>query len=194
LPEPNRPTSSGFLNLLTHHRPGLTGPVSCRIRPWGFPFEALFLPRSRTPSPTPFPSCRLCCPLHTYRTRCQCDRGRTASGPKTFRTQRSSKRFGSSPRLQGLAPRESPPPEPSCLDSKRARGSLGFHPLQGVLPRCDGTTFAVPPLMWLLCPIQGTEPSSTSGSPSQQDWLVSLETADPPGVPSLLAGHSRSKS
>jgi hypothetical protein len=34
------------------------GLVSCQIRSWGSPFRALLLPRSRTPSPAPVPSCR----------------------------------------------------------------------------------------------------------------------------------------
>jgi len=39
-------------------RPKPAGPISCRIRPWGLPFRALFLPRSRTLSPAPIPSWR----------------------------------------------------------------------------------------------------------------------------------------
>jgi hypothetical protein len=55
-------------------RPEPAGLISCRIRSWGLPSRALFLPRSRTPFPAPFPSWR-------------------------------------SNRLQGFAPRESPPPD-----------------------------------------------------------------------------------
>jgi len=51
------------------------GLVPCRIRSWGPPFRAFFLPRSRTPFPAPLPSWR-------------------------------------SNRLQGVAPRENPPPGP----------------------------------------------------------------------------------
>jgi len=39
-------------------RPEPAGPISCRIRSWGPPFRALFLPRSRTPFPAPLPSWR----------------------------------------------------------------------------------------------------------------------------------------
>jgi hypothetical protein len=37
-------------------RPEPAGLVPCRIRSWGQPFRAFFLPRSRTPFPTPWPS------------------------------------------------------------------------------------------------------------------------------------------
>ena len=51
------PAPSGFLNLLTPNRPMLAGLISCRIRSWGSLFRALFLPSSRSPFPTPMPSC-----------------------------------------------------------------------------------------------------------------------------------------
>jgi hypothetical protein len=53
-------------------RPEPAGLISCRIRSWGLPSRAFFLPRSRTLFPAPFPSWR-------------------------------------SNRLQGFAPRASPP-------------------------------------------------------------------------------------
>lgn len=51
------------------------------------------------------------------------------------------------PRLQGFAPRESPPLHPGGLDRSGARGSHGIHPLQGILPHRTGTAFTAPPLM-----------------------------------------------
>lgn len=38
-------------------RPEPAGLVSCRLRSWGSPFRALFLPCRRIPSPDPLPSC-----------------------------------------------------------------------------------------------------------------------------------------
>ena len=90
------------------------------------------------------------------------------------------------PRLQGFAPHESPPPRTGCLGRHAARGSPGIHPLQGFLPHRTGTTFIVPPLMrfptWAQASLQGP----LQGIATRRDWLVSLETADPPGVPPPL--------
>jgi hypothetical protein len=69
------------------------------------------------------------------------------------------------------------------LDRHTARSSPGLSTLQGIPPRCGGTAFTAPPLMGLAS--TGRErPTSThpSGSRPQRDWLVSEETADPPGL------------
>jgi hypothetical protein len=74
-----------------------------------------------------------------------------------------------------------------------ARSSHGPFPLQGVLPRLDGrglrraSPHAVP------CPGASDRYTATSGSCSSRGRLVSLETADPPGVSRLLILHNRSR-
>jgi len=99
LPQQRRLTSSGFLNLLTLHRPAPASHVSGRIRSWGLPFRALLLSRSRTPSPAPLPSCRW------INVRAATNREAASDLPTINAAARDE-----DPRLQGLAPRESPPP------------------------------------------------------------------------------------
>jgi hypothetical protein len=122
----------------------------------------LFLPRSRTPSPTPFPSCRWATPVFLL-----------------FVAHRNARRLAGSvdlPRLQGFAPRESPPPTADCLGRRPARSSPGLSALQGVLPRCGGATFAAPPLVNLaatgrerpaLAVLQGVTHSEMGSSPER---------------------------
>jgi hypothetical protein len=69
-------------------------------------------------------------------------RGRNGNGPEPKRvpdfrtTMRGQQRR--MPRLQGLAPRESPPPRRRWFRPPKARSSPGFSPLQGILPRRNG--------------------------------------------------------
>jgi hypothetical protein len=58
------PAPPGFLNLLTlSSAPCLVALFHATSAHGVAPFRALLLPRSRTPSPTPLPSCRCCVPL-----------------------------------------------------------------------------------------------------------------------------------
>jgi len=96
------------------------------------------------------------------------------------------------PRLQGLAPHESPTPDGRGLTPPPARSSPGLSALQGSLPRCRGPAFAEPPLLGF-SPRGANDPRR--GPPrfrQQRDRLVSRETADPPGLPCLLTFHERS--
>jgi hypothetical protein len=73
----------------------------------------------------------------------------------------------------------------------RARGSPGLRPLQGVHPPRTGRDLRrVLPSCGLrtgrLRPVR-----ATSGCRIRRGWLVSRETADPPGVSYLLASHER---
>jgi hypothetical protein len=145
LPELDRPTPSGFLNLVASSSAhGPAGLVSCQIRSWGSPFKALLLPCSRTPSPAPLPSCRWnapsSCPNSCWSSRVPKHRARPPA-PHKWAGRRII------PRLQGFAPHESPPPRPGCLHRSKARSSPGIRPLQGFHPRRNGTAFTVPPLM-----------------------------------------------
>jgi hypothetical protein len=124
-------------------RPMPAGLVSCQIRSWGSPFRAFLLPRSRTPSPTPLPSCRW---------------KRLATPPGSLLPSRAPKRRArnrlpwwegprSAPRLQGFAPRESPPLPAGGLGRHERVALLGFllsrvFPLGGM-----ATAFTAPPLM-----------------------------------------------
>jgi hypothetical protein len=105
LPHPGL-ASPGSPNLLTpKRRPMPAGHISDQIRSWGSPFRALLLPRSRTPSPAPLPSCRWH-PAADSATRAR--RRGLRPAPDSERRNKSA-----GPRLQGLAPRESPPPRPT---------------------------------------------------------------------------------
>jgi hypothetical protein len=91
-------------------------------------------------------------------------------------------------RLQGFAPRESPPLHTSCLGLHAARSSHGLYALQGVLPHCGATAFTASPLMGfaftdtrthrLLLPYRV--------SPTARLAFLPKQTADPPGLCRLL--------
>jgi len=72
-------------------------------------------------------------------------RERRSAAPNRRRPMWARRR--AAPRLQGFAPRESPPPRPGCLDRSVARSSHGVSPLQGVPPHRTGAAFTAPPLM-----------------------------------------------
>jgi hypothetical protein len=72
-----------------------------------------------------------------------------------------------------------------------ARSSPGPSPLQGVLPQLDGRGLHRASPHAVRCPGASGRCTSTPGSCSSRGWLVSLETADPPGVPRLLVLHNR---
>jgi len=124
-PRSNRPTSSGFLDLLTSSSaPDLLALFHARSTPGVSPFRALFLPCSRTPSPAPLPSCRW--KEAAIRPGCHW----TAHAPKY--------RAGTAGVPYGRAVETSPPPglcstrksatAGGCLGRHTARGSLGILP------------------------------------------------------------------
>jgi hypothetical protein len=95
------------------------------------------------------------------------------------------------PRLQGFAPRESPPPDDGGLDHRRHVALMGFFPSRVFTLAGMSTAFTAPPLLWFL-PRDASGPrNATPGSCFQQDWLASLEAADPPRVFRLLTEHDR---
>jgi hypothetical protein len=106
----------------------------------GFSLQSFSLSCSRTPFPAPLPSCRWSAfpdqPVPT-----------SHDASATLRRFRLALSDG--PRLQGLAPHESPPLFTGGLDRHRARGSLGFSTLQGSLSRWRSQTFACLPLTGL---------------------------------------------
>jgi hypothetical protein len=143
-----RPTACAFRfsqPLDASIRPMPAGLVSCQIRSWGSPFRAFFLARSRTPSPAPLPSCRS---------------RRLATPPESLLPSRAPKCRArnrlpwwegprSAPRLQGFAPRESPPLSAGGLGRHERVALLGFllsrvFPLGGM-----ATASTAPPLMRL---------------------------------------------
>jgi hypothetical protein len=132
------------------------GLVSCQIRSWGSPFRALLLPRSRTSSPRPFPSCR------------SLARSAPQPGPQRPPTllRKSSaplnqpyvKPCETSAAFRGLLYARVRDP-PWRFRPNQTRGSLGLFPLQGVLPRENGPAFTAPPLMRLSDRAQATSPT-----------------------------------
>jgi len=137
------------------------------------PFRALFLPRSRTPSPTPVPSCR-------WKTSTRLNH----VARRNMRQDGVSSRI---PRLQGVAPRESPPLLPRrirpahsawlswALCSPGCSPYLRRHGLHRVSPH--GLRFVHTRTHTFSCP---------TGSQPQADWLVSEKTAYPPELLRLL--------
>jgi len=74
----------------------------------------------------------------------------------------------------------------------RARSSPGSFPLQGVPPRRNerGLHRTSP---HVVCTQGASDPCTTTpGCHFLRGWLVSLKTADPPGVSRLVTGHNRS--
>jgi hypothetical protein len=112
--------ASGFSRPLDAFiRPEPAGLVSCQIRSWGFALQSL------TPPAQPYavsgavallslkrPSCRLALPTSTRK---RAFIGHVFDLPNA-------------PRLQGFAPRESPPLRPGCLDRNQRVALLGFVP------------------------------------------------------------------
>jgi hypothetical protein len=90
------------------------------------------------------------------------------------------------PHLQGFVPRSDPPPRTGCLGRGAARSSHGLSALQGVPPHCGwhGSHRNLP-LMGFLSPGASDRRTDPPGCCPQRGWLVSLETADPPGLRSL---------
>jgi hypothetical protein len=95
------------------------------------------------------------------------------------------------PRLQGVAPRESPPPTDGGLDRRRHVALMGLSSFRVLTPAGMSVAFTTPPLMWFSKWIASDPQGATPGSCFQQVWLASLETADPPGVYRLVTEHSR---
>jgi hypothetical protein len=78
----------------------------------------------------------------------------------------------------------------SGLGRSRARSSPGPFSLQGLHSPCDASAFAAAPLLWFAPSDASGQTGSTSGCLSQRAWLVSLETANPPGLCDLLVRHA----
>lgn len=74
----------------------------------------------------------------------------------------------------------------SCLGWHRARSSPGSFPLQGVHSLGAGPAFTGPPLVRLLLRTKRPSGAPLQGLSRRRPGLVSLETADPPGVCGLL--------
>jgi hypothetical protein len=86
------------------------------------------------------------------------------------------------PRLQGFAPRESPPHRADGLGRPEHVALLGFIPFRVLTLTEMALAFATPPLMRLPVRAASRPNQPTTGCYFQRDWLVSLETAAPPGL------------
>jgi hypothetical protein len=179
LPHPTACASRFSQPLDAFIRPEPGGLVSCRIRSWGCALQSF-------PPPVQPYAVSGALPLLTFK---------RARPPLHQPRTRPPKRPTTKP-AYGTAP-GTPPPSGVCstresatrhrrLNRRRARSSPGLSALQGAFPHWNGATFAVPPLMGLARPDANGRLGCPPGSQFQRDWLVSLETADPPGLWRLL--------
>jgi hypothetical protein len=170
------------------------------------PFRALLLSRSRTPSPAPTSLLALRDPQRPSRS----DGG---TRKNLRRRTRSVQPEPPEPRLEPPAPHHRSSATPynstkwpkgstlvyrallharirhsraSGLGRHGARGSLGLLTLQGIPPRRGAPAFTGAPLMGFPPRDANGPRRNPPGSLPQRGWLVSLETADPPGLLRLL--------
>jgi hypothetical protein len=113
----------------------------------------------------------------------------TNRAPEQARAHSPYKRRGydASPAFRALLHARVRHLESGGLGRPEARSSPGILPLQGAPPHPNGLAFTGPPLTRLIPP----SAEATDGTPSQgvtcgRGWLVSRETADPPGVLRLV--------
>jgi hypothetical protein len=179
LPHPTASTSRFSQPPGAFIRPEPGGLVSCRIRSWGSALQSFTPPVQQYTVSGALPLLafkRARPPLHQLR---RPPPKRTATNPAC-----------------GTAP-GTPPPSGVCstresatwrrrLSRRAARSSPGLCALQGSLPHWNGPAFTAPPLMGLA----RSDANGRLGCPPESrfhwDWLVSLETADPPGLRRLL--------
>jgi hypothetical protein len=152
------------------------GLVSCQIRSWGCALQSL------APLPQPYVVSDAA-PLVALGGEPNPSDHRAATA-ETAATRHSYGRAGTRSRLQGFAPRKSPPPCTGGLGRFRRVALLGFCP-----PGCSPPTKR---------PIQSASPhglgssgandrkSDPTGYSFRRDGLASLETADPPGLLRLM--------
>jgi hypothetical protein len=179
LPHPTACTSRFSQPPGAFIRPEPGGLVSCRIRSWGCALQS-FAPPVQPYAVSGAP------PLLTFK---------RARPPLHQLRPRPPKRTATKP-AYGTAP-GTPPPSRVCstresatrrqrLNRRRARSSPGLCALQGSLPPWNGPAFTAPPLMGLARTDANGRLGYPPGSQFQRDWLVSLETADPPGLRRLV--------
>jgi hypothetical protein len=153
------------------------------------PFKAFFLSCSRTPFPAP----------HTLRPLVNCRTVRLASRSAVMNlgsygaqyTRRDGQWMATFPDYRVLLHTKVRHGH-RWFRPKHARGSLGLLPLQGVLSRTDTWLSPRNPLTRFTHLGPKDQDRSATGYRSKRDWLVSLETADPPGVFYLVKHHKRS--
>ena len=173
------PASSGFLDLLTlSSAPSLVALFRATSAHGVVPSRALLLSRSRTPSPAPLPSCRLDGPA---------DRA-TAQRlwPKPAAPLGIRHGPGSALAFRVLLHARVRHRPAAFYTAPRRVALLGFLPSR-VLP-LTGMARPSPGLPSRVSLVQArtTGRAHPSGSHFQRDWLVSLETADPPGLIRLV--------
>ena len=99
-----------------------------------------------------------------------------------------------SPRLQGLAPRESPPPNGGGLDRRWHVALLGLSPYRVFSLAGMSAAFGrASPHVVLSSRTRTASTVPLQGLVSRRGRLVSLETADPPGVSRLVTVHTHSR-
>jgi hypothetical protein len=126
-------------------RPEPASLISCWIRSWGSPFRALLLSCSRTPFPTPFPSCRSKPDPTAFTKSLPCALAET----ETPEQQLPSNGLQQAPSPSGLCSTRESATSLRLFRPPGARSSPGIHPLQGFLPHRHSTTFIAPPLLGL---------------------------------------------
>jgi hypothetical protein len=181
LPRPTAFASRFSQPLDAFIRSTSAGLVSCRIRSWGSPFRAFSSRAAWSPSPVLVPSCRSITPPNLSELRRR--RERRSAAPPPFPMWKGP---WNAPRLQGFAPHESPPLQADGLDRHERVALLGFPPSR-VFPLGEmASVFTAPPLMRLAFRATNRPWAPLQGFSSARGWLVSRETADPPGVCCLL--------
>jgi hypothetical protein len=118
---------------------------------------------------------------------------RTAVAPRRARgTEAASVKPTEKPSTSGCCSAREFATERQGFRPPRARSSPGHFSLQGVHPHGNehGLHRASPHVV-LTRDASGSH-AATSGSCFPRGWLVSLETADPPGISRLVTRHSRS--
>jgi hypothetical protein len=169
------PAPSGFLDLLTlSSAPSLVALFRATSAHGVVPSRALLLSRSRSPSPAPLPSCRFDEPADRATAR--------RLWPKPAAPLGIRHGPGSALAFRALLHARVRHRPAAFYTAARRVALLGFAPSR-VLPLAGSARPSprLPSRAWLV-QARTTGRAHPSGSHFQRDWLVSLETADPPGL------------
>jgi hypothetical protein len=157
------------------------GLVSCRIRSWGSALQSL--------APVAWPyAVSGAAPLLTLETieRHPVSPEASEDPPAKPLSRADRDEPESFVAFRGLLPATIRHSHASGLDRCAARSSPGLRALQGSPPHCGGAAFTEPPLMGFSPQGANDLRCDPPGSRPQRGWLVSLETAGPPGLHRLV--------